>query len=86
MTISEFWYQIQVGVDVYIFHQKYQAKSLLSLCFQPACAAAIAHRNHFFHLYQQNKSSSLRKASGCYKWVLKITKLAYAYKAKQSIN
>ena len=25
--------------------------------FSAAFAAAIAHRNHFFHLYQQNKSS-----------------------------
>ena len=25
--------------------------------FSAACAAAIVHRNHFFRLYQQNKSS-----------------------------
>ena len=54
---SEFCEWVQVGIDVYIPHRKYQVKPHSSPWFSAACAAAIAHRNHFFHLYQQNKSS-----------------------------
>ena len=51
--------QVQVGIDIYIYirHRKYQVKPHSSPWFSAACAAAIVHRNHFFHLYQQNKSS-----------------------------
>ena len=53
------------------------------------CAAAIVHRNHFFRLYQQNKSSEskikFRQASNRCKRVLEGAKLAYATKAKESI-
>ena len=53
------------------------------------CAAAIVHRNHFFRLYQQNKSSEskikFRQASNRSKRVLEGDKLAYATKAKESI-
>ena len=41
----------------YISHHKYQVRPHLSSWFSAACDAAIAHRNHFFHLYQQNKFS-----------------------------
>ena len=48
------------------------------------------HRNHFFCLYQQNKSSEskvkFRQASNCCKKVLKAAKLAYANKTKESIT
>ena len=54
---SEFCEWVQVGIDVYIPHRKYQVKPLSSPWFSAACAAAIVHRNHFFRLYQQNKSS-----------------------------
>ena len=53
-------------------------------------AAVMAHRNHFFCLYQQNKSSEskvkFRQASNCHKRVLEVAKLAYATKAKESIT
>ena len=52
---SEFCEWVQVGIDVYIPHLKYQVKPHSSLWFSAACAAAIVHKNHFFHLYQQNK-------------------------------
>ena len=62
---SEFCEGVWIGIDVYIPHRKYQVKSPSSLRFLAACAAAIVHRNHFFHLYQQNKSSeSNSKSSG----------------------
>ena len=50
---SEFCEWIQVGIDVYISHRKYQVKLHSSPWFSAACAAAIVHRNHFFRLYQK---------------------------------
>ena len=55
---SEFCEWVQVGIDVYIPHRKYQAKPHSSPWFSAACAAAIVHRNHFFRLYQKDKSDS----------------------------
>ena len=45
---SEFCEWVQVGMDVYIPHRKYQVKPHSSPWFSAACAAAIVHRNHFF--------------------------------------
>ena len=45
---SEFCEWVQVGIDVYIHHRKYQVKPHSSPWFSTACAAAIVHRNHFF--------------------------------------
>ena len=56
-TASEFCEWVQVGNDVYIPHPKYQVKLHSSPWFSGACAAVIVHRNHFFHLYQKDKSS-----------------------------
>ena len=60
------------------------------MVFSSLCCAAIVHRNHFFRLYQQNKSSEskvkLRQASNRSKRVLEAAKLAYATKTKQSIT
>ena len=68
---------------------KYQVKSHSSPCFSAACAAAMVHRNHFFRLYQRNKSSEsklkFRQISTCYKRVLEAAKLLYTTKAKESI-
>ena len=87
---SEFCEWVQVGIDVYIPHRKYQVKPHSSPWFSAACAAAIVHRNHFFRLYQQNKSSEskvkLRQASNRCKRVLEAAKLAYATKTKESIT
>ena len=54
---SKFYEWVQVGIDVYIPHRKYQVKPHSSPWFSAACAAAIVHRNHFFRLYQKDKSS-----------------------------
>ena len=87
---SEFCVWIQVGIDVYIPHHKYQVKPHSSPWFSAACAAAIVHRNHFFCLYQQNKSSEskakFRQASNCCKRVLEAATLGYSTKTKQSIT
>ena len=80
---SDFYEWVQVEIDVYIPHCKYQANPHSSPSFSGACAAVIVHRNHFF-LYQQNTSSEskvkFRKASHCCKTVLEAAKLAYATK------
>ena len=87
---SEFCEWVQVGIDVYIPHRKYQVKPHSSPWFSAACAAAIVHRNHFFRLYQQNKSSEskvkFRQASNRCKSVLEAANLAYATKTKESIT
>ena len=54
---SEFCKWVQFGIDVYIPHRKYQVKSHSSSWFSATFAAAIVHRNHFFRLYQREKSS-----------------------------
>ena len=54
---GEFCEWVQVGIDLYIPHCKYQVKPHPSPWFSAACAAAIVYRNQFFRLYRQNKSS-----------------------------
>ena len=80
----------QVGTDLYIPHRKYQVKSHSSPWFSAACAAAIIHRNHFFRLYQKDKSSEsklkLRQACNCCKRVFEAAKLGYANKTKEPIT
>ena len=87
---SEFYEWVQGGIEVYIPHRKYQVKPHSSPWFSAACAAAIVHRNHFFHLYQQNKSSEskvkFRQASNHCKGVLEAAKFAYATKLKEFIT
>ena len=55
---SGFCEWVQVGIDVYIPHRKYQDKPHSSPWFSAAWAAAIIHRNHLFRLYQTDKSDS----------------------------
>ena len=87
---TKFGEWVQVGIDVYIPHQKYHVKPHSSPWFSAACAGAIVHRNCFFRSYQQNKSSDskvkFRQASNCCKKVSEAAKLAYATKTKESIN
>ena len=87
-SASEFCEWVQVRINVCIRHHKYQIKLHSSPWISAACAAAIVHRNHFFCLYQQNKSSEskvkFRQASNCCKRVLEAAKFPYATKAKES--
>ena len=86
---SEFCEWVQVGIDVYILHRKFQVKPHSSPWFSAACAPAVVHRNHFFHLYQQNKCSEskvkFRQASNRCKRILEAAKFAYATRTKESI-
>ena len=68
----------------------YQVKPHSSPGALVACAAAIVHRNHFFRLYQQNKSSEskvkFREAINRCKRILETAKFAYANKTKEYIT
>ena len=50
--------------------------------FQPAYAAAIVHRNHFFSEFKVK----FMQSSNHFKMVLEATKLAYATKTKETIT
>ena len=58
--------------------------------FSAACATAIVHRNHFFCLYQREKSSDskvkFRQTSNRCKRVLEAAKFAYDNETKESIT
>ena len=86
---SEFCEWLQVRIDVYIPHRKYQVKPHSSPWLSAACAAVIVHRNHFFRWCQKDKSSEsnakFRQANNRCKRVLEVAKLAYANKTKESI-
>ena len=48
VAASEFCEWVQVGIDVYILHQKCQVKPHLSPWLSAACTVAIVDRNIFF--------------------------------------
>ena len=52
---NEFCEWVQVGINVYIPHRKFQVTSHSSPWFSAACAAAIVHRNHFFSYVPKRK-------------------------------
>ena len=56
--------------------------------FSVASAATVAHKNHLFRLYQQNKSSVSKvkfgQTSNCCNNVLEAAKLAYANKSPET--
>ena len=62
----------------------------ISPWFPAACAATIAHKNHFFCSYQKDKSCAskvkFRQAHNRCKRVLEAAKLGYANKTKESIT
>ena len=81
IAASEFCEWVRVGVDVYIPHFKYKVKLHSCPWFSAIYAAIIAHKNHFFRLYQQNKSfKSKIKLRQVY------AKPAYANKTKESVT
>ena len=72
----------------YIPYCKYQVKTHSSPWFSATRTAAIAHRNHCFRLFQQNKSSEskvkFRQASNHCKTVHQAVKFTFSNKAKES--
>ena len=88
----EFCEWVQVGIDVYISHRKYQVKPHSSPWFSATCAAAIVHRNHFSFVPKGQKDKScdskvkFRQACNCCYRVLEAAKVAYVNKTKESIT
>ena len=76
---SEFYEWVQVGIDVYIPHRKYQVKPHSSPWFSDACALLPVYRNHFLHLYRKDKSSDskvkFRQATNHCNRILEAAKL-----------
>ena len=56
----EFCEWVQVGIYVYILHRKQEVKPNSSPWFSVARAATVAYRDHFFRLYQKDKSSAFK--------------------------
>ena len=80
---------LQVGIDAFIPSRKYQVKSHSAPWFSPAIAAAISHRNHFYHLYQrcsteENRNLFVRARNDCKKIIEPSTRKFISYHA--SIN
>ena len=73
-----------MGIECFIPSKKYQQRPNS----QPfaACAAAIAHRNHFFHNYHNNRCSdtkaAFRTARNHCKRILRNAKNSYAQSVK----
>ena len=86
--VSEFRLEL-IYIYIYIPHKKYQLKPHSYPGFSAASGAVIVHMNHFFPLYQKDKSSDSKEnviqASNSCKSVPEAAKLAYANKTKESI-
>ena len=82
----------QVGIYVYIPHCKCQVKPFSSSWFSAACAAAIAHRYHFFFFVCTSRINllsfkvTIRQTSNRCKGFLEATKLPYATETKEAIT
>ena len=75
---SEFCEWVQVGIDVYIPHRKYQVKPHSSPWFSAACTAAIVHRNQFFRLHRKDESSDSKvkfRLQASYRLLIKVANL-----------
>ena len=54
---------IHAGMESFIPCKKYQQRPNSQPWFTPECAAAIAHRNHFFHLYHKDRYNETAEAN-----------------------
>ena len=83
---SELCEWVQLGIDVYIPHRKYQIMRHSFSWFSAACTAVIAHifsQRTFFCLYQQNLLNlKFRQLSNYCKNILEAVELPYANKTK----
>ena len=52
---------VEISIDCYIPHRKFQLKPHSSPWFTPSCATAIAHPNHYFHQYNRNANPDNKK-------------------------
>ena len=81
---------VQVGIDLYILHRRYQVKSHTFLWFPAGSATAIAHM--FFSFGQVNSVNPLclkakfRSTRNLCKRILENIKLTYVNETKESIT
>ena len=77
------------GIGCFIPSKKYQQGPNSQPWFTPECAAAIAHRNHFFLNYHQNRCSdtkaAFRTARNHFKRILRNAKDSYAQSVKSRV-
>ena len=52
---------VEIGIDCYMPRKMFQLMSHSSPWFTPSCAAAVTHRNHYFHQYHRNATPENRK-------------------------
>ena len=80
---------IKAGIDAFIPYRKFQQKPHSSPWFSPACAAAIAHRNHFYKVFQREKSvvskRQFRQAANECKRVIDSAKTQYVQQTQERI-
>ena len=88
LLLTNFVNGFSLELIVYIPYHKYQVRPHASPWFSADCAVAIDHRNHFFRLYQQNKSleskAKLRRLVIVVKEFLKHPNLHMLRKQKSS--
>ena len=81
---------ISVGMECYIPSKTFQLKPNSQPWFTPECAAAIAHRNHFFHLYHRNRcdetKAAFRTARNHCKRILRNAQYSYAQSIQAKIG
>ena len=82
---SEFSELVEVKIDVYIPHRKYQY-AYWSLWSSVACAAAIAHRNHFFVCSSRINLVKLDRLVLIAKGFFKLPNLHMLIKQKSLLN
>ena len=80
---------IKAGIDGFIPYRKFQQKPHSSPWFSPACAAAIAHRNHFYKVFQREQSTAskrrFRQAANECKRVIESAKSQYVQRTQERI-
>jgi len=80
---------LEAGIDAFVPKRKYQVKPHSSPWFSPACSAAIAHRNHYYHAYQRDNSLENHRlfirARNCCKSVIRQAKSDYAGRVHERI-
>ena len=81
---------IQVGIEIYVPSKTYQVRPASQPWFTPECSAAIAHRNHYFHRYQRNMTTTNRRlfkqARASCKRVLSTAKANYASRTRSLVS
>ena len=80
---------IKAGIDAFIPYRKFQQKPHSTPWFSPACAAAIAHRNHYYKVFQREQSADskrqFRQAANQCKRIIESAKSHYVMQTQERI-